>query len=234
MYKFFLLDAAMTLFDFDRAEKYAWFETMKIHSAVLPDDSMYDFYHDVNEGLWKKFEKGETTKDLLVLELHRRVFLRYGIDADPAVFNECYLDKLGDGSFPLPGALDFAETIRTIADERGGGIYIITNGVERIQTRRLAESAFAPLADEIFVSETAGYPKPDMRYFDYVFSKIDGFDPALAVIVGDSLTSDIQGGNNAGVFTIWYNPEKKPNDTSAVPDFEAADYDEIIGFFKEH
>jgi putative hydrolase of the HAD superfamily len=130
--------------------------------------------------------------------------------------------------------LDFAKAVREIADERGGGIYITTNGVERIQTRRLAESVFAPLADEIFVSETAGHPKPDMRYFDYVFSRIDGFDPALAVIVGDSLTSDIQGGNNAGIFTIWYNPDGNPNDTAAVPDFEAADYDEIIRFIKEH
>ncbi len=234
MYKFFLLDADMTLFDFDRAEKYAWFETMKIYSKITPDDLMYDFYHNVNAGLWKKFERGETTKDSLVIERHRQVFRRYGVDADPFIFNECYLDKLGDGSFPLPGALDFAKAVREIADERGGGIYIITNGVERIQTRRLRESVFAPLADEIFVSETAGHPKPDMRYFDYVFSRIDGFDPALAVIVGDSLTSDIQGGNNARIFTIWYNPDGNPNDTAAVPDFEAADYDEIIRFIKEH
>ena len=234
MYKFFLLDADMTLFDFDRAEKYAWFETMKIYSKITPDDLMYDFYHDVNAGLWKKFERGETTKDSLVIERHRQVFRRYGVDADPIVFNECYLDKLGDGSFPLPGALDFAKAVREIADERGGGIYITTNGVERIQTRRLAESVFAPLADEIFVSETAGHPKPDMRYFDYVFSRIDGFDPALAVIVGDSLTSDIQGCNNAGIFTLCYNTDGNPNDTAAVPDFEAADYDEIIRFIKEH
>ena len=133
MYKFFLLDADMTLFDFDRAEKFAWFETMKIYSTTPPDDAMFDFYHDLNEGLWKKFERGETTKDLLVLERHRRVFRKYGVDADPAVFNECYLDKLGDGSFPLPGALDFAKAVREIADRRGGGIYIITNGVERIR-----------------------------------------------------------------------------------------------------
>ena len=93
MYKFFLLDADMTLFDFDRAEKYAWFETMKIYSKITPDDLMYDFYHDVNAGLWKKFERGETTKDSLVIERHRQVFRRYGVDADPIVFNECYLDK---------------------------------------------------------------------------------------------------------------------------------------------
>ncbi len=236
-YRFFLLDADNTIFDFDAAERQAWFKAMR--SCGLPsDDGMYASYHNINASLWKELEKGNISKDALVIERHRRTLERYGIYADAARLNSVYMPFLSECALPLPGAVDFLRHLRETADERiresgSGGIYIITNGVEKTQKKRLSDSEVKNYVDGMFISEAIGFPKPDRRYFDSVFASIDGFERPAAVVVGDSLSSDIKGGKNAGVDTVWFDLYRKglPDDPPAIPDYTAVSYDGIFDLF---
>ncbi|MCR5264240.1 MAG: YjjG family noncanonical pyrimidine nucleotidase [Clostridiales bacterium] len=234
-YRFFLLDADNTIFDFDAAERRAWFRAMRL-CGIDAGEEMYASYHEINASLWKDLEKGLVSKDALVVERHRRTLERYRIEADASKINSTYMPLLSECAAVLPGALDFLKRLRAVADERkraygSGGIYIITNGVEKTQKKRLSDSEVKNYVDGMFISEAVGYPKPDIRYFESAFAAISGFDKKAAVVVGDSLTSDIKGGNGAGVDTVWFDLYRTglPDDPPAAPLYTAADFDEIYG-----
>jgi 2-haloacid dehalogenase len=91
---------------------------------------------------------------------------------------------------------------------------IITNGLKSVQKGRFDISPLKPLFSHVFISEELGYEKPSRAYFDTVAASLPDYDPERTLVVGDSLTSDIKGGINAGLDTCWFNPEEKqaPND----------------------
>ena len=99
-------------------------------------------------------------------------------------------------------------------------MYIVSNGTAKIQYSRIAGADIGKYFDGIFISEEIGYDKPDRAFFSYCFSQIPDFSREESVIVGDSLTSDMLGGRNAGVRTVWFNPAKKRDEIGAMPDFE--------------
>ena len=107
-------------------------------------------------------------------------------------------------------------------------LYIVTNGVERKQKKRLANSAVKPYIKDIFVSEEVGVPKPMKEYFDYVFAHIGEERRESSVIIGDSLTSDIEGGRRAGIDTILFCPSGKPSGETPVPDHIVRDHAELV------
>ena len=99
-------------------------------------------------------------------------------------------------------------------------LYIVTNGVASTQQIRIGDSGLQPYFKDIFISELLGSQKPQKEFFDHCFERIPDFDPSLALIIGDSLTSDIKGGNNAGIETCWFNPDGEENNTDAKVDYE--------------
>lgn len=209
-----LFDADNTLFDFYACEREALRLAFEKYGIDLTEE-VSDTYQRINVGLWKKYEQGLMTRENVIYSRFRLLFEELGIEGDGIAFEDDYQVLLGMQHFFLPEAEEVINNLYGKFD-----LYIVTNGVTETQYQRLRDSGLDRLMKKIFVSEETGYQKPMKEYFDYCFSRIEGFNPATAIIIGDSLSSDIKGGNNAGIATCWYNPDGQINLTDAVVDYE--------------
>lgn len=224
MFDFLLFDADGTLFDFDRAEAVAVRETLA--SFGLPhDDATVARYHKINASLWHELELRHVTRPQLLVERFARLLASFAgehPEPDPAEINARYGQNLGEQAFLFDGAEALCRRLC-----RQKKLYLVTNGNTYTQRKRLALSGIADCFADVFISEEVGYDKPSAAYFDYVANAVPGFDRKRAVIVGDSLSSDICGGNNAGIHTVWYNPEHKPNNTAYICDDTVENYEQL-------
>ena len=209
-YRIALFDADNTLLDFTRAEHDALCACLAARGLPHDDDTV-SVYSAINDGHGKRLEKGLTTRDRLKTERFGDFFSTIGYNGDPAVMARDYESTLGQQTALLDGALELIQALHGKCE-----LYIVTNGITAVQKSRLGGCALAPYFDRCFISEEMGCAKPEKRFFDLVAAAIPGFDPADAIVIGDSLSSDIQGGINAGVDTCWFNPRKK----SAPPDMK--------------
>ena len=150
-----------------------------------------------------------------MVERFRRYLSRLGLPGDPAECNRIYLEALGRSAVLLPHAL---EVCRALAQNHR--LYIITNAVASVQRARLSQSAIAPYIQDAFISEEAGAAKPSRAYFDYVLTHLPGVRPEECLVVGDSLSSDIQGANNAGLPCCWFNRTGAPRPKGLRIDYE--------------
>lgn len=224
-YDVWLLDADGTLFDFDKAEECSFRNVFLRHELPFADGTL-ERYREINREMWRRYEKGEIERAVMLPLRFRLLFDELRLDGDAETINREYLAGIGDGSFLLDGALELCTRIR----DSGKKSFIITNGVKTSQTKRLLHSPLKPLIADIFISEEIGYQKPNREYFEIVFSRISEKDRSRMLIVGDSLTADIAGGRNAGVDTCWYNPAGKANDTNIRPTFEIRSLDELVPY----
>jgi len=214
-YEIFLFDADGTLYDYDKAEENAlklMFETC----GFAYDADVRAKYREINGQCWKAFEKGELAKEVLTTLRFERLFADMGVVHDAKDFNDKYLFELGKGSFLIDGALEICRAI--VAS--GKQIFIVTNGVASVQEARVKYSSLNPYISDTFVSEEIGFQKPDIRYFNHVFSHIPQIEKDKILLIGDSLSADIAGGNIVGVDTCWFNEAGSPNKTNAKPTYE--------------
>ena len=197
-----LFDADDTLLDFHKDERQALVKALT-HFGVPVTEENIKIYSDINQGMWKQLEKGEITKPELKRTRFKKFFEAIGFvcDEDPLTVNEYYLSLLSEGGNTLPGAV---ETVKTLHEE-GYELHIITNGIAATQAKRLKRSGLLPYINEVFVSETIGYQKPRKEYFDAVLDNIIEKDKKKILVIGDSLTSDIQGAMNASLPCCWLN-----------------------------
>ena len=208
-YPYLLFDADNTLFDFDEANVHAFRAVCDAFGLPFSQE-LFDRYEVINNATWERFDRGELTKDETVLERFRAFFAAEGIRGlEPAACNRIHLASLSNATYLMPHA---AEVIAKLRETHH--IHLITNAVEAVQRGRLGRSALAPYVEEAFISETAGAAKPSVEYFDYVFAHIDGITRENCMVIGDSLTSDIQGANNYGLACCWFNPKKAPKPES--------------------
>ncbi len=226
MIKYVFIDLDNTIFDFDTAEKRALFKMLET-IGVVPGDELYNCYHKANISQWKRLELGEITKAQVKVNRYKILFDKFGIEKSPETATKIYEDFLCQGHIFLEGAKEFIENLSSKYC-----IYIMSNGTLRVQRGRLASSGIAPLFDGIFISEEMGAEKPDKVFFENAFSTIEGFDKNKAVIIGDSLTSDIKGGKNAGIKTIWFNRLELDNDSEIIPDYTVNSFEEINELLK--
>lgn len=222
MYDIVLLDADMTIWDFEASEKLALADTVE-SLGVLMTEEIADFYHKVNDSLWRAFDLKQVTKEELAYRRFADLLEFVGKTGDPLALNRYYQQRLGEHSIMLPGG---EEMCRRLAERCT--LYILTNGMHTAQVGRFEKSPIKVYIKEMFISEDMGCQKPDKEYFDKVFALIGLEDKSRAVMVGDSLTSDIRGGINGGVDTIWYNPKRKPHDPAIMPTYTAYTMDEIV------
>lgn len=222
-YLYLLFDADDTLFDFPKASARAFSIMCRTHG--IPDTpEVYRQYHEINEVLWAAFDRGEVTKEFVTLERYVRFLKALDLDRDPAQCNRDYLAALGQTVFPLPHA---EELCRTLA-ERGHKLYLVTNAVASVQRSRLQHCAFGDLFTDAFISEEAGASKPSKAYYDYVRTRVSGITPENALVIGDSLATDIRGANNAGLPCCWFNPKGNPRQEGLRIDYEIADLRELL------
>ena len=226
-YKFLLFDLDHTLLDFESAEETAL--TQMLEGMNFPNIQAFkDYYKPMNQGLWKDLEQKKLTKQELVDSRFAIGFAHFGITVDGAEMALRYQDYISLQGQSFPGAEEMlAELV-----ERGYQLYGATNGVTAIQEGRLAHSTIAPYCKEVFISEQLQTQKPDPDFFERVGQRIPGFSKEQALMIGDSLTADIVGGNASGIDTVWYNPDRKENTSPAVPTYEADSYSKILALLK--
>ena len=221
-YSILLFDADNTLFNFDAGNRRAFSEVCRI--CQLPDtDELFHAYETVNAEMWSAFDRGECTKDFLVVERFRLFLERAGLQADPVQCNKIHLSTLATNTVLLPHAL---EVCRTLAQTHS--LYIVTNAVAAVQKARLAASDLRPYITDAFISEDAGASKPSVAYFDYVFSRIPGITGENCLLIGDSPSSDLQGANNYGIPCCWYNPRGLARPDGMRIDYEIRDLPELL------
>jgi len=220
-YQTLLFDLDDTLLDFGQAENQA-LEKLFMELAIPLTKDMRETYKMFNTGLWRAHEEGKIGREELVNTRFAIFFEHYGKKVDGAEYERKYRSYLNDGHQLIEGAMELIQTLRDKFE-----LYIVTNGVVATQEKRLKDSGLSPYFHHVFVSEEVGYQKPKLEFFDHVFQKLSHVDKAKTLIIGDSLTSDIQGGVNAGIDTCWYNPHAKKNNIDVQPTYEIRKLEEL-------
>lgn len=214
MVEFLFLDMDDTILDFHKAEHVAIRKTLA-QFGVEPTQEVCALYSQINKGYWERLERKEVTRDQLQVGRFADLFAELGVVADAAACAPCYMKNLGIGHYFLPGAEAAVDAL-----SKKYKLYLASNGERNTQKSRIESAGIAKYFQNIFISGKIGVDKPDKRFFEGCFRQIPGFDPARAMIVGDSLTSDILGGKNAGIKTCWVNPNQKPARPDIQPDYE--------------
>ena len=205
---FFDLDN--TIFDFNKAEHIALTKTLE-ELGIPPTEDTCARYSVINLAQWKLLEKGVITRSEVKLRRFRFLFEELGVTASPEEAAAKYEGFLGIGHYFIDGAEELLQTLQGTYR-----LYLVTNGTAAVQKGRLASADLQKYFENIFISEEIGFNKPDIRYFESCFSRIPSFSRESSVIVGDSLTSDIQGGMNAGIRTVWFHPDGSASHSGAA------------------
>ncbi|MFC5602527.1 YjjG family noncanonical pyrimidine nucleotidase [Sporosarcina koreensis] len=220
-YDLFLFDLDDTLMDFSACEKNAF--SLSFESNGYPN-GLSDFresYRAVSNVLWDDLEHGRITLGELKTERFKRLFELHSLDIDAEVFGQTYLDYLGKEIHVIDGV---EEMLESLGDSR---LAILTNGFKEVQDARINGSPLKNSFEAIITSEEAGSQKPHPDIFEYVFKKLGVTDKSRVLMIGDSLSSDILGGNNFGIDTCWYNPQRKENKSAAKPTYEIHNWKEF-------
>jgi len=222
-YSYLLFDADDTLFDFPKASARAFEKMCRAHDIPYTPE-VYRLYREINVELWAAFDRGELSKEFITLERYVRFLKALDLDRDPAACNQDYLSALGEGIYPLPHSEEVCRELKS----RGHRMYLITNAVASVQRSRLRNSVFADLFESAFISEEAGAAKPSREYFNYVARRLPGMTAKNALVIGDSLSTDMRGANNAGLPCCWFNPAGKPRAEELRIDYEIRDLRELL------
>lgn len=227
-YKFLLFDLDHTLLDFDAAEGIAL--TQLLEEEGVEDIQAYkDYYVPMNKSLWKDLEQKKITKSELINTRFAKLFAHFGIEKDGAYLAERYQFFLSKQGQTFPGVEDLLRKLIS----QGYELYAATNGITYIQTGRLKQSGIATYFKEIFISEQLHTQKPDAEFYEKIGACIPNFDKNYALMIGDSLSADIQGGKNAGIDTVWYNPQHLENTTQLHPTYEVHSYKDLLNCLGE-
>lgn len=207
MYNHILFDADNTLLDFNKAEQLS-FKRLLHHYDVRYSDDIYHQYEMINHKLWELFEKGEINSDTVQQKRFELFFCQIDMAVNGAVANDLYQAELSRQSVLVPFAEEICRKLSQIAM-----LTIVTNGAGKTQRKRIENSAISKYISYIIISEDIGYAKPCKHFFDETFRIINRKPDDKILIVGDSLSSDIIGGIQAGIDTCWFNRQRQ-----AVPD----------------
>lgn len=214
-YRYLLFDADGTLFDFNAAEKASLQQTLE-QFGVTWNDAVLETYSRINLACWDSLERGETTAAEMQVRRFGELFRELGVAADAEACNRAYLY----GFRHFPHLIQGAEELCMALSQEGYELSIITNGLALSQHARLENSALAPYIGHIFISEELNVWKPDPGYFDAVLSSLGVEDRSQVLVIGDSLSADIRGGNDSGIDTCWFNPGGKQADGMIRPTYE--------------
>lgn len=226
MYKYLLWDIDGTILDFIASEAIAIRKLFqKYNLGVCTDEMLYD-YSSINDKYWQILERGEMTKPQILVGRFREFFTKYNLDVCVApAFNEDYQVELGH----CPVFMEHAKEV--LAACKGKYRLIgVTNGTKIAQVGKLKTSGLDKVLDAVYISEDVGIEKPNIEYFEYVFAHEEIANKGEVLIIGDSLTSDMQGGVNYGIDTCWFNPRHKSNTKPFNVTYEVDDLLKILKY----
>ena len=214
MFEFLFLDLDDTILDFQKAEHIALSKTLRSF-GLEPTETVLKRYNRINKAHWEALERKEMTRDQVLLGRFQVLFSEFSLDVDPEKVARSYEHNLGIGHWFLPGAEEAVEAL-----SKKYKLYLASNGTASVQKGRMTSANLYRFFEKVFVSQEIGANKPSPEYFERCFAQIPSFDRSKAIIVGDSLTSDILGGQNAGIATCWVNPDHKEGREDIRVDYE--------------
>ena len=216
---FFDLDD--TILDFHWAEHRALSRAFR-EAGIEPEQTLLDRYSDINRSQWELLERGLLTREQVLVRRFALLFAEKGIQTDAASVSRRYEELLGDGHRFLPGAEEILRQLQGKAR-----LFLASNGCYAVQEARIESSGIAPFFEDMFISELIGADKPSEEFFRRSIDRIPDFDPSRALMIGDSLTSDILGGIRSGMHTCWLNPQGRPGRADIVPETEIRSLSEL-------
>ena len=226
MVKRIFLDLDDTIFDFKACERQALSSSLSAFSLTFSNDDLSD-YSKINDLMWKALEKGEITREVLRVKRFELFLARFSETIDATRFADTYMDNLSHTNVLIDGARDLLAFLSENYD-----LYAVTNGYVQTQNGRIQSADIGKYFKSIFISQSVGAVKPKKEFFDCCIRSIPGFSLAETVLIGDSPTSDIRGGNAYGITTIRYNPAHLDNPPDAIPDYEVYSLGEIPALLK--
>ncbi len=211
-----------TLLDFKRGEATAIRQTLA-QIGMEPTDAVVRLYSEINDALWKRLERGEVTREQILIGRFEMLFAALGFAGDAPMTQELYFSHLGEQH-------DFVDGAQAVLDALRGRYRMIavSNGTTVNQNKRLSASGLDRYFDKIFLSQEIGTEKPSAAFFDACFAALQDVRRNEVLIIGDSLTSDMRGGVDAGLRTCWFNPHGKKNTIGACIDYEIAALAELL------
>ena len=226
MIEFLFLDLDDTILDFHKAERIAINKTLR-DFGLEPTEEVLTRYHVINKWHWEQLELGILTREEVQWKRFDVLFREFGVTADPQSCAARYMENLSVGHYFLPGAEEAVELL-----SGRYRLFLASNGTASVQKGRMTSANLYRFFEQVFVSEEIGHNKPSKAYFDAAFARIPGFDPDKALMVGDSLSSDIRGGNNAGIRTCWVNPGHGPGHPEISADYEIEALSQLPGLLE--
>ena len=227
MIEYLFLDLDDTILDFHKAERVAINKTLR-DFGLEPTEEVLGRYHVINKWHWEQLELGKMTRKDVQWKRFNALFSEFGVEADPHACAVRYMENLSIGHYFLPGA---EETVELLSKKYR--LFLASNGNASVQKGRMTSANLYRFFEKVFVSEEIGHNKPSRDYFDAAFAQIPGFDPEKALMVGDSLSSDIKGGINAGIRTCWVNPTGAPAQSDIHADWEIRALQELPALLEE-
>lgn len=221
-YEVIIFDADETLFDFKKSEREAFKNAMLEIDIPYDEEYHLNIYQSINTAIWKEFEEGLITQEKLKIERFRRLSSKLNIEFDAAQFAQSYMKHLANGSFLLE---DSEAVVKTLYPDYI--LSIVTNGLTSVQEKRIRKSVIAKYFKDIVISEEIGVSKPNPAIFEHTLKNINYTDKSKILMIGDSLTSDIQGGINFEIDTCWYNPNNLVNETGIKPTYEISNLNDL-------
>ena len=221
MIEFLFLDLDDTILDFKKAEKLAIGKTIASFGAEVTDEVLQR-YHMINKAHWEKLERGELTREQVLTGRFAVLFSELGIQVDATACARAYEHNLSIGHYFLPGAEEAVDRL-----SKKYRLFLASNGTASVQKGRLTSANLYRFFEKVFVSQEIGHNKPSKEYFNVCFSQIPGFDPQKAMMVGDSLTSDILGGIHAGIATCWVAPADAAGRSDITPNYRIESIKEL-------
>jgi len=225
MIEFLLLDLDDTILDFHKAERIALSKTIR-EFGVEPTEEVLSLYHGINKWHWEQLELGKLSREEVLVNRFGVLFEKLGKTVDACLCARAYERNLSVGHYFLPGAQEAVDSLH-----KKYRLFLVSNGTASVQKGRMTSADLYRFFETVFVSQEIGHNKPSIAYFNACFAAIPGFDKEKAIIVGDSLSSDIKGGINAGIRTVWVNPEHKPWG-DIRPDYEIESISQLEGLLE--
>ncbi len=226
MIKYIFLDLDNTILDFSLSEETALKITFSEMNVPASDENVA-LYSQINDKMWKLLEKGKICRSEMLVRRFSLFYAQLNINADAVKTNKMYMENLSKQGFVVDGAMEMLEKLK-----EKYALFAASNGNEYVQRGRIEKSGIGKYFEKIFISQEIGYDKPHKEFFEKSFQQIKGFEKDKSIVFGDSLTSDIQGGINAGIKTCWFNPNNKEAD-KIIPDYTVNKLSDFIGVLSE-
>lgn len=214
-YEVILFDADETLFDFKKTEEFALKKLITTLNTEYDESYCVSAYKKINTKIWIEFEEGKITSDKLKVERFNRFINKLNLNNDANTLSKMYVKFLGEGSFL------YEETSNLLSYlSENYKIGIITNGLADVQNKRIRNSTVSHYFEDVVISDEIKIAKPNPEIFEYSLKNLNHGNKSSVLMIGDSLSSDIQGGLNAGIDTCWFNANKKSNLSNIIPKYE--------------